>query len=144
MVVDGIASLIISSRDKSLNHLTELLGIEPTSHWERGDAHVLRRPGFPDEYRPRVNSNWSIHVHDDEFEHPDDETGLASLRRLADILAGKGAILESLRSEFEPTIHWTGDSDSTQGGFYMPIDLIRDLGSLGCDLLMTVNNEERR
>jgi hypothetical protein len=81
-----------------------------------------------------------IDVHDEDFDHLDDQTVLASLRKLADIFAGKEAALQSLRADFDPTILWTGDSDCAQGGFYLPIDLTRDPGSLGCDIMMTVNS----
>ena len=144
MVIDGYASLVISSKTRRLEDITALLGIEPTSYWELGDPHTWQMRDKPPESHPRRSSIWALHIHDVEFDHPEDETGLASLRRLADLLKGKGPILESLRPELDPTILWTGDSDSTQGGFYVPIDLVRDLSDLGCDIMMTVNNEEQK
>jgi len=144
MVIDGHASLVISTRTRRLEELTRLLLIEPTVYWELGDPYTLTIGRLAGRSGVRPVSMWALHISDEDFEHPDDQTGLASLRRLANLLSGKGAILSSLRPELEPTILWSGDSDSSQGGFYLPLDLIRDLGELGCDVMMTVYNKEKK
>ena len=74
MVIDGYASLVISSSTHRLENITALLGIEPTSYWERGDPHTWQRGDKLAESRPRPSSIWALHIHDDKFDHADDET----------------------------------------------------------------------
>lgn len=42
-----------------------------------------------------------------------------------------------LREGGETRLWWSGDSDSTQGGFVLEADLIGHLATLGCDVFGT-------
>jgi hypothetical protein len=37
MIIDGIASLLLSSRERSVGHITDLLGLDPASYSGLGD-----------------------------------------------------------------------------------------------------------
>jgi hypothetical protein len=46
-------------------------------------------------------------------------------------------VFMELRRGGETTLWWSGDSDSTQGGFVLEADLISSLSKLGCDVFGT-------
>lgn len=83
----------------------------------------------------------------EELIDPGDQTGFGSVRALVSVFRGKAATLARLRPDCETIIWWSGDSDSTQGGFVLPADLIADLAAFGCDLYGTAfldeDNEDR-
>ena len=48
-----------------------------------------------------------------------------------------------LPADCETCIWWTADSDSTQGGFVLPVELMAQLAALGVDLYTRVNLDDR-
>lgn len=146
MIVEGHASLILSSTVHTVSHITCLLGIEPTAVWENGDLTGGTGPDENGNQVPwhRTASMWGIDIHDEDFDTMGDQTGTASLRRLAEVMTGKGPTLDTLREHFHPTILWSGESDSHQGGFVMEADLLLSLAALGCDLMGTVYVQSKK
>jgi len=125
-VFDGIASLTITSTTHAASAVTDALGIMPTLSAEKG---ALLSGG----------STWSVDVSAEQASaHAahDDTAGFASVEELLRILDGKGPALALLRDggHYEMVIRWHGTAGSTQGGFVMPIELIRGLAELGCSL----------
>jgi len=139
MVVDSSASLAIYSDTHTAAEVTALLGVEPTGGGEIGDAK--HPPRLDRERQPArqffyKQSTWLFDVPDGA--DSDDESGFASVRRLLDIFGPKSEVLGELRRNYRTIIWWAGFSDSSQGGFVMPAELLSDLGELGCDLFGTV------
>lgn len=67
----------------------------------------------------------------------EDQTGVSALRTLVVRLEPNAQALMELRQGGETTLWWSGDADSTQGGFVLEADLIRYLPTLGCDVFGT-------
>lgn len=68
----------------------------------------------------------------------EDRTGLRSLTELlarARAAAGKVSLLPP---DCEARIWWHGSSDSSQGGFVIPVELAKDVAALGVDVYATV------
>jgi hypothetical protein len=83
----------------------------------------------------RAPQAWTKTWEDDGLS--DDQTGFASLRALVDRLLPVQITLDELKNSSEMSLWWSGDSDSWQGGFVIPNELLRDLGELGIDLYGT-------
>jgi hypothetical protein len=118
VVPNGEATLIIKSDSLTSAQITDALGLQPTRTAERSDA-VWALDGEP-------NSD------------PSDQTGFGSMRNLLSVLAGKAESIDSLRRSCDIVLDWHGFSDSEQGGFVIPADVIRAAAALGCDLFGTV------
>lgn len=143
-MIDGSASLQISSRTRTAASVTEALDIRASQMAEKGDAR-LNREGEPIRGpRPLYEyALWSLKVDGDEVlpsATDDDAAGFISLRLLVAQLAGKARILENLRAsgEYDMHVSWYGTSGSSQGGFVLPADLLSALAELGCDLFGNV------
>ncbi|MFB8189953.1 hypothetical protein ACFC14_11545 [Microbacterium sp. NPDC055988] len=67
----------------------------------------------------------------------DDQTGFSALRALVVRLEPAAQALRELRQGGETVLWWSGDSDSTQGGFVLEADLIDSLAKLGCSVYGT-------
>jgi hypothetical protein len=128
MITRDIASLVIQSRTEPAGPLTAALGLTPSRVSEIG-----RRP----------HSNW---IYETEVAIPPEDpesNRFASVRELLARIAPIGPQLRTLRPRYEYRIDWGGFSDSTQGGFVLPADVLAGLAALDCDLWGTVYLDER-
>lgn len=125
MILSSRASLSISSETVTAAEVTAALGVSPTRVSERAGA-------------TRTRSHWTLEVTVDSSvpgrADPDDDGGFEAVARLVGLLRGRADALAALRPACATVIRWSGDSDSTQGGFVIPAALIADLAALGCDL----------
>lgn len=138
MIVSDRASLCIYSDSMTTAEITAVMGIEPTEAHEKGDptrAGLAGRPLKP-KYLAYQQTYWCLDMPEDDFD-PEDSTGFAHLAVLVERLRGKESALTSLRPACETIIWWSGDSDSTQGGFVLTAELTAQLAALGCDLYGT-------
>lgn len=130
MIINDRAGLSIYSEELTAAEITSILGMEPTKSSNRGDPDPYSHPAI----QPR--SHWSFPA-DASSADESDETGFRTLRVLIDAFRERAAELALLREDCETIIWWSGDSDSTQGGFVIPADLLADLAALECDLYGT-------
>jgi hypothetical protein len=138
MIVSSLCSLSVYSDTRTASEITEVLGVEPTRANEKGDPTPAGLTGrdLEERYLVHQRSQWTYDA-DQSMIDPRDRTGFGSLRVLVDIFKDRAAALASLRPDCETIIRWSDDSDSSQGGFVLPADLIADLAILGCDLFGT-------
>lgn len=138
MIRGNRASLSIHSEAKSVAEISAMLGLEP-DHWgDKGDLTPAGRAGrnhAPERLRFQ-RTYWSLTEAVDE-PSADDQTGFSALRALVDRLEPLAQVLMELRQGGEVVLWWSGDSDSTQGGFVLEADLIGRLARLGCDVFGT-------
>jgi hypothetical protein len=83
-----------------------------------------------------ARAHWSYEA-DGSAADESDETGFRTLQVLVDVLSSRTQELAALRATCETIIWWSGDSDSSQGGFVLPVEMMEDLAALGCDLYGT-------
>jgi hypothetical protein len=143
VITSNRCSLSIYSETGTAADVTAALEIEPTRAEERGtqSRRNLDLPGLKPLYRVRPDSYWAFDA-DEALIDPADQTGFGSLRVLMNVFREKAEILAQLRPEYDTVILWSGFSDSWQGGFVLPADLLVDLGHLGCHLYGTAYLEE--
>lgn len=115
------ASLAIHSERLSRDEITQRLGIESSPMRSRASTGL---------------AVWTLDMSDDP-RGSGDETGTGALRRLVDVLTPNRDALAALREQCELRIWWSGDSDSSQGGFVLPADLLTSLGLLNIDVFGT-------
>lgn len=129
------SSLCVYSESRTAQEVTEVLGIEPTESHEKGAPTRAGLAGRPlkAQYLTYQQSGW-IYDADESSGDPDDQTGFSSLRTLVDVFADRADALAELRENCDTVIWWSGDSDSSQGGFVIPAALLADTARLGCDL----------
>ena len=138
MIRGNRASLSIHSDTRRVSEISAMLGLEPTDWGDEGDLTPAGQAGrdFAPEYLTYQRAFWSLTESVDESS-VDDQTGFSALRVLVSRLMPSAHALRELRQGGETVLWWSGDSDSTQGGFVMPADLVGDLAALGCDVLGT-------
>jgi hypothetical protein len=138
MIVGDRSTLSIYSHARTAAEITAILGLQPSESAEKGEPKRAALAGrqLAPRHMTYERSQWSFDAEKSAAD-PDDETGFASLRVLVDVFRDKGQLLESLRADCETIVWWSGDSDSSQGGFVLPADLLADLARLGCDLYGT-------
>jgi hypothetical protein len=139
-MIDGSASLQISSTTRTAASVAEALGIHATHMAEKGDARLSLEGNAIRGARPLYEyAVWSVTVDGDEASD-DGSAGFTSLRLLVAQFAGKAQILSQLREsgEYKMYVSWYGTSGSSQGGFVLPLDLLAALVELGCDLFGNV------
>ena len=138
MITSSRATLSVHGTGTTAAAIADALGMAGHEENERGDATKAasagRRVGPGRDVPPRSHWSWTA---PDELIDPDDQTGFGAVQALVSVFAGKAAALESLRPDCETIIWWSGDSDSSQGGFVVPAGLLRALAELGCDLYGT-------
>ncbi|MBT2494700.1 DUF4279 domain-containing protein [Microbacterium sp. ISL-59] len=138
MIRGNRASLSIHSDTKTVAEISAILGLEPT-HWgDKGDLTPAGRAGrnYAPEHLTHQRTFWSLTENVDE-PSVDDQTGFSALRALVARLEPNAQALMELRQGGETRLWWSGDSDSTQGGFVLEADLLRYLSKLGCDVFGT-------
>ena len=146
MIRGNRASLSVHSDTKKVAEISAILGLTPTDWGDKGDLTPAGRAGrnYAQELLTHQRTFWSFTESVDD-PSADDQTGFSALRALAVRLEPNARALMELRQGGETRIWWSGDSDSTQGGFVLEADLIRHLSKLGCDVFGTaflVANDE--
>ena len=126
------ATLAIYSVTGTASHVTEVLGLTPTSAIEKHDIRV--RHGR--EHAPFKRSGWFYEPDESKLD-PDDPTGFAALRALVADIRHLSSRLATLRPEYDTVIRWKGEA-SLLGEFAIDADLLGELGQLGCELRGTV------
>lgn len=131
-VVSSRATLVIHSETMSLAQITELLGFDPTDSRDQGESR----------YFPADEVMWSLDAGVGEwFDEPVD--GFDSVRALLHTLAGREEVFADLRARgCQTRITWSSESDSGQGGFFLPAELTQALGAFGLPLMGTVFLDE--
>jgi len=138
MIVSSRSSISIYSDSRTAVEMTKALEVQPHRSDEMGEPTRSALAGrvLKPEYMTHQRAHWSFDA-DESLIDPKDETGFGSLRVLVNVFRPRAAALASLREDCETIIWWSGDSDSSQGGFVIPADLLVDLAILGCDLYGT-------
>lgn len=146
MIQGNRASLSVFSDTRTVAEISAMLALEPTDWGEKGDLTRAGRAGrnYAPELLTHQRTFWSLTERVDE-PRAEDQTGFSALRALVVRLVPRAEALRELRRGGETRLSWSGDSDSTQGGFVLEADLIGSLASLGCDVFGTAylsENEE--
>lgn len=142
MIRGNRASLAVHSDVYTVAQISEMLGREPDRSGDIGDLTAAGRAGrdlSPERLRYQ-RAFWTIDERD--AGEGADQTGFASLRRLVEDLVPRADALARLRRGGETILWWSGDSDSTQGGFVLDSDLIAALDQIGCDVYGTAYLEK--
>lgn len=137
MIRGNRASFSVYSDTKTVSEISAMLGLEPSRSGDKGDLTPVGRAGrdlAPERLRYQ-QTYWSLTVANEPCD--EDETGFSSLRELTARLQPRSQVLAELRRGGETRLWWSGDSDSTQGGFVLEADLISHLAELGCDVFGT-------
>jgi hypothetical protein len=143
-MIDGMATLVISSPLHPAYYVTEVLGIAPDWSAERGDKRPRSGDTGNEPIRRRVydTSMWVLEVDSNpgtKMAMADDEAkGFATLQVLADRLLGRGPMLAQIRADYRVELTWYGTAGGTQAGFMLPTSLLSDLAELGLDVYCTV------
>uniref|UniRef100_UPI00405358AB DUF4279 domain-containing protein n=1 Tax=Microbacterium sp. LWH7-1.2 TaxID=3135257 RepID=UPI00405358AB len=122
-----------ASTDTEPAAISETLALSPTRVEHKG---TVGRSG-----RIRANHVWSLDV--DSLDNTgDDQTGTRALRALLMRSGPAFGRVTDLPKDCDARIWWSMDSDSTQGGFVLPVDLAGRISALGVDLYATVYLDE--
>jgi hypothetical protein len=146
-VIDGMATLVVSSPNHPAYYVTEVLGIEPDWSAEKGDVRPRADTGT-ETIRRRVydTSMWVLEVDSNTGTKmsvsDDDSKGFATLQVLADRLLGRGTALAKVRADYRVELTWYGTAGGSQAGFVLPSGLLADLAELGLDLNCTVYGQD--
>ena len=135
MIIFDRSTLAVYSQKLTVAEISAALGMEPHGSADIGDPTRAALAGrvLGAEYMTHMRAHWSYGVDGSETDARDHE-GVAALHGLVDVFREKADALESLRSDCETVIWWSGSSDSSQGTFVIPSGLLADLAVLGCEL----------
>jgi hypothetical protein len=143
-MIDGMATLVISSPNHPAYYVTEVLGIEPDWSADKGDLRPRGNDTGNEPIRRRVydTSMWVLEVDSNPGTKmamvDDDAKGFATLQVLADRLLGRGPMLARIRVDYKVELTWYGTAGGSQAGFMLPTTLLSDLAELGLDVYCTV------
>ncbi len=143
-MIDGMASLVISSPNHPAYWVTSVLGIEPDWMAEKGDPRPRDSDTGNEPIRRRVydTSMWVLEVESNPGTKmavvEDAAKGFATLQVLADRLLGRGPALAQIRVDYTVELTWYGTASGPQSGFLLPSGLLADLAELGLDVFGTV------
>jgi hypothetical protein len=143
-MIDGMATLVISSPNHPAYYVTEVLGIDPDWSADRGDLRPRSGDTGNEPIRRRVydTSMWVLEVDSNPATKmaiaEDESKGFATLQVLADRLLGRGPGLAQLRLDYSVELTWYGTAGGSQAGFVLPSALLADLAELGLDVNCTV------
>jgi hypothetical protein len=147
-MIDGMATLVISSPVHPANYVTTVLGIEPDWCAEKGDLRPRQGDTGTEPIRRRVydTSMWVLEVDSNPGTKmavdEDDAKGFATLQVLADRLLGRGPLLGQLKANYRVELTWYGTAGASQAGFMLPTSLLSDLAQLGLDVYCTVYSHD--
>lgn len=128
MIQSGTATFSVQSTETSPEHVTALLGVEPTRVQLVGTQN---RSG-----RVRQVNQWAVHV-GEMVNTAADQTGTGALRELLVLLRPAAGKVHQLPEDCHARISWTAYSDSPQGGFVLRADTSRAIADLGVDVFAT-------
>lgn len=128
MIRSGRASLVVLSTETDPSTISEVLALTPTTVELTG---TVLRSG-----RVREHHVWSLDV--GTLHNDDDLTGTRALRELLVRARPAFGRIGELPTDCDVRVWWSADSDSTQGGFVLPIELVDQLSALGVDVYATV------
>jgi hypothetical protein len=143
-MIDGMATLVISSPDHPAYYVSEVLGLAPDWSADRGDLRPRSGDTGNEPIRRRFydTSMWVLEVDSNPATKmaiaEDDAKGFATLQVLADRLLGRGPAIAQLRLDYSVELTWYGTAGASQAGFVLPGTLIADLAELGLDVNCTV------
>ncbi|MCW2549021.1 MAG: hypothetical protein JWN96_3481 [Mycobacterium sp.] len=143
-MIDGMATLEVSSPLHPAYYVTEVLGIQPDWFAEKGDLRPRNGDTGNEPIRRRVydTSMWVLEVDSNPATKmavaEDESKGFATLQVLADRLLGRGPMLAQIRLDYKVELTWYGTAGGAQAGFVLPSALIADLAELGLDVSCTV------
>jgi heme-degrading monooxygenase HmoA len=136
VVVDSSAILKILSDSLTCDEITKALGIEPSLSHDKGDPKGKPRP---DAHGTLVQRRYDSAVWSWHAETSDDTTvGPSSLEQIVSTFASRADALATLRESCTILVDYRGHSDSTQGGFVFPAEVVAGLAALGCDVFGSV------
>jgi hypothetical protein len=143
-MIDGMATLVISSPNHPAYYVSEVLGIQPDWSADKGDLRPRSGDTGNEPIRRRVydTSMWVLEVDSNPATKmaiaEDESKGFATLQVLADRLLGRGPGLAQLRLDYKVELTWYGTAGGSQAGFVLPTTLLADLAELGLDVNCTV------
>lgn len=143
-MIDGMATLVISSPEHPASYVTTVLGVEPDWSAEKGDLRPRQGDTGSEPIRRRTydTSMWVLEVDSNPGTKmavdEDDAKGFATLQVLADRLFGRGPLLAQLRSNYQIELTWYGTAGASQAGFILPASLLAALAELALDVNCTV------
>ena len=143
-MIDGMATLVISSPNHPAYYVSEVLGIQPDWSADKGDLRPRSGDTGNEPIRRRVydTSMWVLEVDSNPATKmaiaEDESKGFATLQVLADRLLGRGPGLAQLKLDYTVELTWYGTAGGSQAGFVLPTTLIADLAELGLDVNCTV------
>ena len=143
-MIDGMATLVISSPNHPAYYVTEVLGIDPDWSADKGDLRPRGNDTGNEPIRRRVydTSMWVLEVDSNPATKmavaEDASKGFATLRVLADRLLGRGPAIAQIRLDYKVELTWYGTAGGSQAGFVLPMTLLGDLADLGLDVNCTV------
>ncbi len=129
MIQFARASFSIHSTETDPDRITEALGLQPTKVGRIGEGRGLGKP--------RSRHYWGVdgpRLGNTE----EDQTGSAALAELVSIMRPAAGKVQNLPADCDAAIWWSADSDSTQGGFVLPAELLSALAELGVPLFGTI------
>ncbi len=147
-MIDGMATLVVSSPDHPAYYVTEVLGIQPDWSADKGDLRPRGNDTGTEPIRRRVydTSMWVLEVDSNPGTKmamvEDDAKGFATLQVLADRLLGRGPMLAQIRRDYRVELTWYGTADGPQAGFMLPTTLLSDLAELGLDVYCTLYGQD--
>lgn len=147
-MIDGMATLVISSPDHPAYYVTQVLGLEPDWSAEKGDLRPRQGDQAAEPIRRRVydTSMWVLEVDSNPGTKmamvEDDAKGFGTLQVLADRLLGRGAAIAQIRVDYKVELTWYGTAGASQAGFMLPTTLLADLAELGLDVFCTVYSHD--
>lgn len=138
MIRSNRARFTVHSDVRTVAEITGLLGMEPTEAADVGDPKRAGRAAraLKPQYLTHQRTFWSFDA-DQVSDDSEDETGFSALAALVAVLVPRADALAGLRADSETTLWWSGDSDSSQGGFVLTSELIEQLAILGCEVYGT-------
>lgn len=120
---------MVLSMDTEPATISEILAVAPSEVVQKG---AVLRSG-----RVREQHVWSLDV--ESFDNTeDDQTGTRALRELLHRASAAFGRVGNLPDDCKTRVWWSADSDSSQGGFVLPVDLVEQISALGVDLYVTV------
>jgi hypothetical protein len=147
-MIDGMATLVISSPNHPAYYVTEVLGIDPDWSADKGELRPRGNDTGNEPIRRRVydTSMWVLEVDSNPGTKmamvDDDAKGFATLQVLADRLLGRGPMLAQIRRDYKVELTWYGTAGGSQAGFMLPTTLLSDLAELGLDVYCTVYGQD--
>ena len=147
-MIDGMATLVISSPNHPAYYVSTVLGIQPDWMAEKGDPRPRQGDTGSEPIRRRLydTSMWVLEVDSNPGTKmavaQDDAKGFATLQVLAERLLGRGPAIAQIHVDYRVELTWYGTAGGSQTGFVLPTGLLADLAELGLDVSCTVYSQD--